>query len=353
MPQLKAVRRSDHLGRDRETGAAAVFVAVSIIGLLAMTAFAFDFGRMYIEREELQVGADAAALAIAQDCLAGRCTPGYDGTAEAETYVDGNASDGSGWVRDVDIDLTNRTVTVLAGTEDVEGNREFQMVFSPVVGFDDVSIGAQAIAAWGPPGAGTTLPLIFSECEWQNYGASGTVPDGLLHDVADIPFTGDYPYADGYATLYFHGNEVETCHSNSSGQDIPGGFGFLDSGSGCSSATMIGDWVTADPGASPSTGCSSLDLNDWVGTVQLIPYFDETRSSGNNGEYRVLGYGALYVTGYNFAGQFKSNSLIDGKLPCGGSDRCIQGYFIGNWSAPPAGGPGGPDMGVSGFGLIG
>jgi hypothetical protein len=91
-----------------------------------------------------------------------------------------------------------------------------------------------------------------------------------------------------------------------------------------------------------------------MGTVQMIPYFDEARASGNNGEYRVLGYGALYITGYNFAGQFKANSLIDGKLPCKGSDRCIQGYFIGNWSAGGTqGGPGGPDLGVSGFGLIG
>jgi hypothetical protein len=179
------------------------------------------------------------------------------------------------------------------------------------------------------------------------------VPNGFLHDKADIPFTGGYPYAGDHVTIYFHGNGAPTCHSNSSGQDIPGGFGFLDSGNGCTSATTIGDWVTADPGASPSNGCSPQDFADWIGTVQTIPYFDETRSSGNNGEYRVLGYGALYITGYNFAGQFKANSLIDGKLPCNGNDRCIEGYFIGNWSVPSTGGPGGPDLGVSGVSLIG
>ena len=49
-----------------------------------MVAFAFDYGRIYIARRELQSGADAAA----------------------------------------DIDLSNNTVTVVLGSEDVETNKE-------------------------------------------------------------------------------------------------------------------------------------------------------------------------------------------------------------------------------------
>ena len=45
---------------------------------------------------------------------------------------------------------------------------------------------------------------------------------------------------------------------------------------------------------------------------------------GASGEYHIAGFGVLYVTGYNFGGQFKEPA---GSPPCGGALRCISGYF--------------------------
>ena len=110
----------------------------------------------------------------------------------------------------------------------------------------------------------------------------------------------------------------------------------------------MGDWVEVDPGASPPSGCSPSDMEDKLGTVQFIPHFNDVVGTGTNAEYHVHGFGALYVTGYNFGGQYKEDSLVDGELPCTGSQRCIQGYLIGDWvdSTNSTAGLGGGDYGV-------
>ena len=69
--------------RESDTGATIVFVAVILVALLAMSAFAIDFGRMWEERRQLQNGADAAAVAIAEDCVRGLCDGSYDEYAVA------------------------------------------------------------------------------------------------------------------------------------------------------------------------------------------------------------------------------------------------------------------------------
>jgi hypothetical protein len=131
-----------------------------------------------------------------------------------------------------------------------------------------------------------------------------------------------------------------------SGQDLPGGFGWLDATTGCRAETEVGDWVSVDTGSSPSNGCSPSYLRDLLGTVVLIPYFDDLRGTGNNAEYRVLGFGAYYLTAYYFTGQYREKSLIDNAYPCNGPNRCVEGYFIGDW-AVQEGELGGPDLGVN------
>src|ERR1039457_1222087 len=64
------------LGRD-ERGAVGVLVAMMLgAGVLTgMGALVIDVGQLYQERAELQNGADAAALAVAESCATGTCTP--------------------------------------------------------------------------------------------------------------------------------------------------------------------------------------------------------------------------------------------------------------------------------------
>ena len=53
-----------------DRGAVAVVVAMLLAGgvLLGMLALVIDVGQIYVEREELQSGADAAAMAVAKAC---------------------------------------------------------------------------------------------------------------------------------------------------------------------------------------------------------------------------------------------------------------------------------------------
>src|ERR1043165_3858879 len=63
-------RAVDRRRRPGERGAVAVTVAILLGGgvLLGFAALVVDVGQLYAEREELQSGADAAALAVAKAC---------------------------------------------------------------------------------------------------------------------------------------------------------------------------------------------------------------------------------------------------------------------------------------------
>ena len=68
---------------DAERGAAGVLVAVMMLVLIGAGALAVDVGQIYSERAQLQNGADAGALGVAQACHKAGCTQ-----AEAEAFAD-------------------------------------------------------------------------------------------------------------------------------------------------------------------------------------------------------------------------------------------------------------------------
>jgi Flp pilus assembly protein TadG len=92
--------------RRRERGAVAILLTV-LLGtgvLLGVAALVIDVGNLYAERGQLQNGADAAAMVVANDCAAGSCddTEGVDGQwAPAQKYANANAKDGHTLVTDV------------------------------------------------------------------------------------------------------------------------------------------------------------------------------------------------------------------------------------------------------------
>ncbi len=313
-----------------DRGMAAVTVAIAGTVLIGMVAFAVDVGALYAERRELQSGADAAALGIAQACAEGDlavCNPASAAGA-ADGYADANAHDGAAAVDDVTLDVLGQTVTVEVSTIDAaSGDTLLPSYFAGVLGFDGATVGATASAAWGyPSGLPRTLPLIFSDCEWAKFGP--TVQDGP-------------PFSGSESIIYFHG-KAETCHSSPSGQDMPGGFGWLGTSGDCSAALTVGQWVGIDPGASPPSDCDPPDIESLMYTAVPIPFFDDIDSTGSNAKYRVAGFGALYITGYNFGGGFKQPA--SGAPPCTGSDRCIAGYFTN--TTVSMGDIGGSDRGI-------
>jgi Flp pilus assembly protein TadG len=168
-----------------------------------------------------------------------------------------------------------------------------------------------------------------------------------------------------------------------SGWDQPGGFGWLADTDGvddCSVTVNTNDTIWDNTGASLPTKCKTLLQNSTCnyGTVGVscqpqviyVPIFDYTCKSGqcdvatvcgpdkppgSNGCYHFTGFAGFVVTGaqLNGSGGLTLSSFISNKKYCNGNDKCVYGFFIGEFSHLPNGGGGGANFGLSFFGLSG
>ncbi|MCH7845092.1 MAG: hypothetical protein IH850_04605 [Acidobacteria bacterium] len=318
-----------------ESGAVIVFVAVALVALLGMTAFVIDFGRIWQERRELQAGATAGVLAVAEDCARDLCDLAYNELATAELYADANAIDGAASVFAIDLDLTDQTVQVVTATENTAGGDTMDMLFAGIVGFDNITVGADAAAAWGTPLGAATLPLIISDCEWNSSlpGYPNGSPQGLPY--ADDPDLSAWPMA----TIFWHdplgvGPDPDMCIIQP-GLDLPGGFGWIETSSGCMAEIVHGETIGVDPGQ--NAPCSSgyfASLFD-EGEPVKIPYFKEVPATPN-GNYTVSSHGLFVIAGYDFN---QGPAYRRGVVSCGPGTSCMTGWFVKDVTA--GGGPGG------------
>jgi hypothetical protein len=326
---------------ERDQGAVLVWVGLMIVVLLGVGALVIDAGALYVERRRLQSGADAAALAVAQDCVLGSCGSG-GGAGIAKQYADLNAGDGvsavdsgtpcgvgpglsgcsepappgasgaSGWVR------------VNTSTETPSGGTEVSFLLAPLISaLTGKTVHAGAVAAWGPAGAATTLPFTFSECEFQSLlGAGQTVPTGQ-------------------ATIYSKagpGNKeplVPTCDPRSApGGTVEGGFGWLSvSGGSCTVNLTVGATVTGpgDPGNDNLLKKSPCSESLVQGKEVLLPLFSSVTGTGANAVYTIAGFVGFVVEGYRLSGSTYptgfSCEIPAGVSGAGGSLRCFYGHF--------------------------
>jgi Flp pilus assembly protein TadG len=280
--------------RDRERGATAVVFALLLVPMLGFAAIAVDIGALYAERARLQVGADAAAIAVAQDCSRGNCG---DMLATAQALITANDTTGTAARPVLSSDPLSVTVT---------GGLPVEHWFAPVIGHDSTRVSATATVGWGGPSGGTAvLPLTFSWCEFEQQ-THGGLPSGEL-----------------VRTIYFTKTSQTTGCTGPSNLQVPGGFAYLDTDPGACAATtgIHGQWFSKTGNSVPSV-CAESDFSGWLGRTVLLPLFEESGSSGNNAWYRVYGYAAFRLTGYHLGGQYSSTPT-----PCGGNDRCVAGYF--------------------------
>ena len=312
---------------DRDEGAVLIMVALMMTMLLGIGALVIDLGALYVEKRELQNGADAAALAIAQGCAGGNCGAP---NAIAKQYVDLNARDGASGVAEVcgsPAPLAACSTAAPAGaagatgwvkvadvTQTSGGGNQVQFVLAPIMNsLTGATMRASAVAAWGPLGSGTVTPLIFSVCEYLEMGGTVSPPS--------FP-AGQRNY------IYFHGiggsgePGVGSCTGSPSGQDLPGGFGYL-ANTNCLATISAGGWVGVETGNSLPRSCNPAA---WLNNEILIAIYDQERGSGSNGEYHVAGFVGLRVLGYKL-GNDRSPGF--GRCPegNGNSSDCIYGEF--------------------------
>lgn len=279
----------------RQHGAVSVVVALLMVPLLGFAAVAIDVASMLSQQQRLQVAADAAALAIAQDCARNACGTPVDtatGMTNANYGPGGNAT------------LISPSPTPGAGTVTVQTSTVSHHFFAPVLGVDSTDVVAQATANWGSPVKGTAmLPLIFSWCAFKAQTGGGL------------------PTQTTEQTIQFTKDDGTTC-TGPSGNTVPGGFGWVTVGlSGCTYVSSISTTLYSDPGNSIPNGCSEADFVAVQDKIVLLPLFaaGNAGSTGNNAWYTVYGFAAFKLTGYKFP------SISWNSTGC--SKNCVKGYF--------------------------
>jgi Flp pilus assembly protein TadG len=310
---------------DGERGAAAVVLSLLLVPMLGFAAIAVDIGALYAERARLQVAADAAAIAVAQDCSRGSCG---DMLATAQALITANDGEGSAAYPVLSSDPLSVTVT---------GSTPKEHWFAPIIGHESTEVSATATVGWGGPSGGTSvLPLIFSWCSFKAQTGGGLPSTTTVQTI-----------------MFSKSDGVSSCFGPS-GNEVPGGFGFVKPDPGtCHATHSIDNKLDSDPGVSMPSACSVADFDQWLGRTVLLPLFDASEGTGTGAKYRVYGYAAFRLTGYAFNGSAKSGKDVCGpKVPS--SVRCVTGYFTrfvelsDAWDYDPTA----PDLGSSVLRLI-
>ncbi|MEA5453424.1 Tad domain-containing protein [Sinomonas sp. JGH33] len=296
----------------------AVIVAIVVIALIGMGAMAVDIGRVAAEKAQLQNGADASALAIANYCVKNAASCQSTGPSLATQYTPANSNDSTAVVQSVTFP-TASTVTV--GTSTPASG--LSLGFAHALGFSSEQVQAGATATWGPPGKGSGFPFAFSSA---CYDISPTTSAGQPQQ---------FSYKPG---MYCTGP---------SGLQIPGGWGWLDN-TNCQTSTVAGQTsIGSDPGNNLPSGCLAI-LQTWVDTINaggeadvVFPIFDTVTGTGTNASYHITGYATFKMIGWKLVannsapGSFRNTAAaltslgISSSLACsGGTDRCVIAQFI-------------------------
>lgn len=311
------MRRLD-VDKENDHGSTAVLVAVFMVILLACTALVIDVGRIYAERAQLQNGADAASLAIAESCARGSLCNQSVADATAAQYANHNANDGISSL--VSAPLGQGQVTVNLRSQDPGGSPgKLPLFFGPVFDLldpdqahDDATVNASATVNWGGPYSGTPfMPVAFGRCEFDLSGSLRMIQTHGSNDCAS---------------------------RNPSGASLPGGFGWLKTDGSChpqllkvTDTEFIGDSST---GAPPPNGCDGFfNKNTLQGKTVIIPVFDYATGSGSTGTFIIKGWAAFELWGWNLPSA-KPDSKVDPpadmgyKTPGSNSTKGLIGRFV-------------------------
>lgn len=288
-----------------ERGAVAVIVAVSLTALLGMGALVLDVGALFLERRELQNGADSAAFAIAESCALGlpACASDAAVKSAADGYANQNAVDGHSNVDHANLNRPHREIEVKTSTKNAEGNK-VRFGFASIFGVDGRTVTAEATATWGAPGNLDAFRMTMSDCLYDILTDGGTI-----FDVEK--------------TILFHDPATElACTASNNNQTAPGNWGWLGapllSNDRCIADVTIGETAGAT-GNSPK--CSEAQLDALIGQEFGIPVFESSTCCGSNVEYSLVGFAAFELTGFHLGGSNKTNP------PCGPPQTCIAGRF--------------------------
>ena len=341
-----------------DRGAIGVLVGI-LIGagvLVGMGAMVVDVGQLYQNRAELQNGADAGALAVAQSCAQGTCNP-----SAAKSYADANAKSGiagvelvcgsgslgacpasTGKIYDCPAAPAAGTnyVDVHTETETASGSSLLPPALSRTLlgnsSYQGSTVYACAQAEWAAPASATVIGITIPECEWANVTDNGT---------SYAPSSGQSSAFDQKIQL---DEEPSTTCSSTQEADTT-----TDLSGNCTVAISAGLYsgYVGDPrrlGSGPD--CSAaLSAAQASHSVVLLPVYNVVDLTGalcggkvsepfmlscwvapGSPCYELVGYAGFVVTGYNYPNVDENSQSADYLNPgntCSGGSFCLDGYF--------------------------
>lgn len=375
-----------------EHGVTTVVVAVLLSAfLLGLGAIVTDVGSWYSQRAQLQNGADAGALAVAQSCAG---TSGCITTA-ADKYapdnhngtLDTSAKVTTGFPCGNSGSASPGLPACPAGTEDgtycpkppasgnyvnvhVENSSRVPAILGKLLDKNDngKTILACGQARWGSFGGGSGLALTMSLCAWQ--AATGGVANPVYATPAP-PYTTN-PWPTGYTATVNNKNPVtpnvggenvvqihgkaKPCNDSSSGLNIPGGFAWLSNSSNgsepanCVVQTTADGYIYNNPGGlgGKQSECAKALTTIYNASTPIpnahnpffIPVFDLACAS--NGTLDPSGgpcpagmpNNSYHIAGYATfvltgydVSPISAKSMITGKNVCKGNFDCVYGMF--------------------------
>jgi len=248
----------------QQRGITAVLVAVGILALLVMVGLAIDTGHLVLNKSRLQSTVDAAALAAAK--VLDQTGSEAQATAAAGSVFNLNAADHAELqsrlsAADITVEYSNALSPFTPGTTPANYVRvradDFSLwtSFTALVGFDELSTGASAVA-------GPSAPITGEACD--------LVPMMVCADMA-AGASGDWGYATNEVTLL-------KIASNAPSPVGPGNFQLIELGGsganivrqnlagGYEGCINLGGTVTTKTGN--NTGPTAQGLNTRFGEYQ-------------------------------------------------------------------------------------
>jgi Flp pilus assembly protein TadG len=265
-----------------ERGAVIVLMIGFSVALVGMAALVIDVGSILDEKAQLQNGADAAALGVAQNCAVST-----DGTCDktiANSLANSNARDNSSDVS-VGVDMGTKLVTAKTTTRTGTSSILPYYFGQALTGVNGRTHSATASATWAVAGGALVLPFAISPCNKAQ----------LQIGVATVIYVNSFGVCPGHLSS--------------------GGFGWLDMG--CQTIGYVDTWVNVNTGRS-GPNC----LHPLQNTVVLLPVTDNVTGGGNSAKYHVIGFAALRLTGWEMPGDHSTPAIT---CP---SNTCIAGTFV-------------------------
>jgi hypothetical protein len=259
-----------------EAGQTTLFGVLFLVVLICMMAAVIDVGAWMRADRKLQSDADAAALAAAQEL------PYDTGLAIAKAVEYGTKNGGSVTAANVSFEtkVMPNDIVVVRATKSAPG------VFTGLFGVNSVDVHATAKARAGSLNQARYAAPIAVDIMHEKLQCS-PLPCFNQQTTIDLEKTG------------------------------PGAFRLinLDRSHGGTGQQTLADWILhgyqglmpldnyySDPGAKFNASQVVSSLNERIGDTLLFPVYDDTRKSGANFDYHVIGWVGFTVTGFDAHG---------------------------------------------------